>query len=52
MVAYLGLSVLLFTTGGMSALHLVERVVKTDIENNLAHGNRTLIDMVKTTAKG
>ncbi len=52
MVAYLGLSILLFTCGGFGALHIVERIVKTNIENKLAEGTRALIDLVKTTAQG
>jgi PAS domain S-box-containing protein len=50
--AYLGLSILLFTCGGVIALQLVKRAVKSNIESNLSNGTQAIIDLVKTSAQG
>ncbi len=52
LVAYLGLAVLLFTSGGIGAFIMVERAIKTNIENDLRLATRTIINMVETTALG
>jgi hypothetical protein len=52
LVAYLGLAVFLFTSGGIGAYYLVERAIRTNIENDLRHATRAIINMVETTAQG
>jgi hypothetical protein len=52
LVAYLGLTVVLFTIGGLGALFLVEGAVKAAIENDLRNGTRAIINLVETTAQG
>jgi signal transduction histidine kinase len=52
LLAYLGLSILLFTCGGGIALQLVKRAVKSNIESNLSNGTHAIINLVKTSAEG
>jgi PAS domain S-box-containing protein len=52
LLAYLGLTIILFTCGGMIALHLVKRAVKSNIESNLSNGTYAIINLVETSALG
>ncbi len=52
LLAYLGLSIILFTCGGVIALQLVKRAVKSNIESNLSNGTHAIINLVKTAAQG
>ena len=52
LVAYLGLVVLLFTSGGIGAFYLIERTIRHHIENDLRHATGAIISMVETTALG
>ena len=52
LLAYLGLSIVLFTCGGVIAFQLVKRAVKSNIESNLSNGTYAIINLVKTAAQG
>ena len=52
LAAYLGLAVVLFVSGGIGAVYMIERAIKINIENDLRHATRAIINMVETTAQG
>ena len=52
LVAYLGLAVVVFTSGGIGAFYLIERTIRDHIEDDLRHATRSIINMVETTAQG
>jgi PAS domain S-box-containing protein len=52
LVAYLGLSIVLFSCGGLGALYLVKRAVTFNIESDLRNGTRAIINLVETTTQG
>ena len=52
LLAYVGLSIILFTCGGIIALHLVKKAVKNNIESNLRNGTDAIINLVETSAQG
>jgi PAS domain S-box-containing protein len=51
LLAYIGLSTILFTSGGLIALHLVKRAVKSNIESNLNNGTHAIISLVETSTQ-
>ena len=51
LLAYLGLSILLFTCGEVIARQLVKRAAKSNIESNLSNGNHAIINLVKNYAQ-
>lgn len=52
LVVYLGLSIVLFSCGGLGALYLVKRAVTFNIESDLENGTRAIINLVETTTQG
>ena len=52
LAVYLTLTVVLFSSGGLGALYLIQRAVKSRITNDLENGTRAIINLVETTAQG
>lgn len=52
LLVYLRLAIVLFASGGFGAYYLVERAVKTNVDNDLRNATRAIINMVETTAQG
>ena len=52
LIVYIGLATVLFTSGGVIALHLVNRAVSANVENSFRNGTRAIINLIETTAQG
>ena len=50
--AYLGLTVTLFAAGGLGALYLTKHAIQSNIESELRHSTRTIINMVQIVTHG